>query len=257
MRLFKGTINRRFVVNLVCVAICLCPLFISYWNSSKASNKSKNDPKVINLTSKLTVVHTTAIRNGVFELTVRNDYDEVVTSYAYSFDPSAHYNSTEQSMRPGESSKSPVAAPEQISNDEPAALTILAVAFQDNTGDGDSRVVRDLIHTQLGESVQIERINILLKEFHLGLNADLPRRLTKLKADITNLPDPPEAETSFSFRAAVHNEKKGALEKVEELERAYREKGPEEFQRRLNKVLAGYERTNNSYHTGLTRQSTK
>ena len=247
MRLFKATINRRIVVNCLCIAICLCPLFLSYWTSSKASNNLQTGFRIINRAKKLTVVRTTAISNGMFELTVRNDYDDLVTSYAYSFDPAGHYNSTQEAMRPGDISKSVVSLPPpEVRSHEPV-LTILAVAFKDNTGDGDLRVVSELIQTQMGQAVQVERINNLFKDFPRGMDHDLLGRLTKLKADIANLLDPPEAETSFSFAAAVHDEKKGALEKVEELERAYREKGPGEFQLRLDKLQAGYQRRNNSY----------
>jgi len=205
----------------------------------------------MNRASKLTVVGTTPIENGIFELTVRNDYDDLVTSYAYSFDASG-YNSTQEAMRPGDISKSLVSLPPPEVRPHEPVFTILAVAFKDNTGDGDLRVASELIQTQMGQAVQVERINNLFKDVP-GMDHDLLGRLTKLKADIANLPDPPEAETFFSFRAAVHNEKKAGLEKVEELEEAYRKNGLERFQIHLNKLQVGYERRNNSYIRGSTR----
>jgi hypothetical protein len=208
---------------------------------------------VVNQASKLTVIGTTPFDNGVFELTVRNDYDKVMTSYAYSFDPASGYHDVEHSMGPGQTSTTPVALPEQRPSQETPILTILAAAFQDYTGDGDFRVRGDLIDTELGEAVEIERVNGLLREFSREINHSLPGRLAKLKSDIANLPDPSGAETSFRFRAAVHDEKKGGLERVERLERAYQEKGLEEFQARLNRLRGDYERRNSSYKSDRTR----
>jgi hypothetical protein len=252
MRSIKAMIKRRVVLNALCVAACLCPLFLSYWTSSKASNNSQNGFRIINRARNLTVVRTTAISNEMFELTVRNDYDDLVTSYAYSFDQGG-YNSTQEAMRPGDISKSLVSLPRPEVRPHDPVLTILAVAFKDNTGDGDLRVVNDLIQTQMGQAVQVERINNLFKDLPRGMDHDLLGRLTKLKADIANLPDPPEAETSFSFAAAVHNENKAGLEKVEELEEAYRKNGLERFQIRLDKLQEIYQRRNNSYIPGPPR----
>ena len=251
MRLFKAAPNRRFLLNCVCVVVCLCPLLLSYWTSSKASNNLQTSFRIINRARNLTVVRTTAISEDMFEMTVRNDYDEMVTSYAYSFDMSG-YSTFQEAMRPGDISKSLVSLPPpEVRSHEPV-LTILAVAFRGNTGDGELRVMSDLIQTQRGQAVQVERINNLFKDVS-GMGHDLLDRLMELRADIANLPDPPEAESSFSFRAAVHSEKQGALEKVEQLERAYRQKGLEGFQIQLNKLQSGYERRNHSYTPRSTR----
>jgi hypothetical protein len=247
MNLFKAAIKKSYIVNLVCVVICLSPFCLAYWTSSKAFNSARLTLKVINHASKLTVLRTIPVDDTVFELIVRNDYDRVVTSYAYSFNPSAGYHSVEQSMRPGETSTRLAAIPEPSLPLQPPTLTILAAVCQDNTGDGDLRVVGDLINTQLGEGIQIERVNSLLKKFSWETDHDLPSRLSQLKTDIANLTDPPEAQLSFSFRAAVHDQKKAALEKVEKLERVYLEKGPDGFQVRLNSVMGDYDRRSSSY----------
>lgn len=256
MNTLKATIRNRYVVNIACVGVLFFPLCLTYWspNSPRSSSTVLTRLTVINRTAKLTVIGTKPLDSRTFELTVRNDYDKIVTSYAYSFNPMSGYHTVEHSIDPGEKITRQVALPQQAFDQEPPILTILAAAFLDYTADGEFRFGRDLIDTQLGEAAQIERVNDLLTQFSREANEDLPSRLARLKSDIENLPDPPQAETSFAFRAAVHDEKKGALERVERLERGYQETGRERFEAQLKGLSANYERRNSSYKADRIRK---
>lgn len=182
--------------------------------------------------------------NGEAWITLRNDYDKVISSFAYSLQPQDNDTRRFYSIPHGENYLLRVGLMEHVPNsglpDAERTITILAVTFPDGTGDGNPKIIQEMLDSVLGRSIQAERVNRILEEASIDNDMELVETLDTVAAKIASLPDPPEAEKSWAVRAALRSETEGALMILGQLKQVYESEGIERFKQALEGIKADY-----------------
>src|SRR6185369_15648871 len=162
--------------------------------------------------------------NGEVELSLRNRYSKNITACAVSVNGSITEVDFAFSELEDQRGLSPESVYEQKYSfarrvNKSAArqnldISILAVVFDDKTGDGDPKFVTEILDTRLGSKIQLTRIIALLND---ALN--LPRvpyeAVDTLKARISSLPVDSANSTSETAREGLRNQKSDALRRLE------------------------------------------
>lgn len=228
MRLSK-TVLQRSSVPVILLIVCLLGLGIGgvSLKGQKSTGIQSNSPRIQNRTRSFEVaqVSPSVGENGDVELSLRNRYSKNITACAVSVNGSI----TEVDFAFSELEDQSGISPESVYTEKysfarhvnkSAArqnfdISILAVVFDDKTGDGDPKFVTEILDTRLGSKIQLTRIIALLNN---ALN--LPRVpdeavIDTLKARISSLPVHSASPTSETEREGLRNQKSDALRRLE------------------------------------------
>ncbi|HXU35793.1 MAG TPA: hypothetical protein VN937_05475 [Blastocatellia bacterium] len=222
------TVLQRSSVPVILLIVCLLGLGIGgvSLKSQKSTGIQSNTPRIQNRTRSFEVVQVSPSvgENGEVELSLRNRYSKNITACAVSVNGSITEVDFAFSELEDQRGLSPESVYEQKYSfarrvNKSAArqnldISILAVVFDDKTGDGDPKFVTEILDTRLGSKIQLTRIIALLND---ALN--LPRvpyeAVDTLKARISSLPVDSANSTSETAREGLRNQKSDALRRLE------------------------------------------
>jgi hypothetical protein len=134
-----------------------------------SGDKQKQKLIIANKTSGFEVIESKTAQ-GMVELSFRNAYKKSITAYVvsigdhFTFTEEFIYSEVDFAIRPGEPLTKGIPLPFDLSSKQTVPLTILAVVFEDRTGEGDQEILRGIEDERLGEKVQVMRILSLLEE---------------------------------------------------------------------------------------------
>src|SRR6185369_17584646 len=196
----KTLLQRSSVPGILFIA-CLLGLGIGgvSLKVQTSTGKQTNGPRIQNRTQSFEVAQVIPIvgENGAVGLSLRNRYNKNITACSVSVNGSITEVDFAFSELEDQRGLSPESVYEQKYSfarrvNKSAArqnldISILAVVFDDKTGDGDPKFVTEILDTRLGSKIQLTRIIALLND---ALN--LPRvpyeAVDTLKARISSLP---------------------------------------------------------------------
>jgi hypothetical protein len=154
--------------------------------SSEASQK--NNPTLINKLSAFDVVQL-RMHEGLLFFSFRNGYNKNITAYAVGIGKHSKYkedfiySEIDSVIPPGAFYERSIPIYSSRNSHKPREFTILAVIFDDNTSDGDTKTIQDIKQERLGEKIQFKRAVTVLED-HLRLSdTDLQ---VVLQGDLTN-----------------------------------------------------------------------
>jgi hypothetical protein len=127
-----------------------------------------------------------------------------------------------------------------LPSDTQQKASILAVVFEDNTGQGDPIVIQELLDMRLGEQIQNERIYGYLKKFSTTSENKLLPLMASTKEAIRNLPD--DKDASDFMKIGLHNAKENALLDLDRLEMDLRENNEIKIKHRIQHLQLTYEK---------------
>lgn len=161
--------------------------------SSSSQKEELADIKMVNKTSGFLVASLNRIGANRLRLELRNTYDKAITAFRLSF---GKVEVTDELSY----NKKRIILPNAVFTDEypiqPTSgdyrLTVLAVVFEDGTGDGDAHAIREITGIRLGKQLAyqhfLNRITALLN----SPDSQLSKSLETMRSEIANLPDDPE-----------------------------------------------------------------
>jgi hypothetical protein len=115
-------------------------------------------------------------------------------------------------------------------------ITVLAVVFEDGTGDGDPRRIKEINDQRYGYKVQILRILVLVENILKSPAADTPTAIDELERQITTLSTEPDNEMPVHSKLGLHNQKEEALRDVKEVRSVVQEPGRSTVREGLDRI---------------------
>lgn len=240
-RVIKGFLSSMKVFVLLSLVLCQAVV-----NPAKPSAQEVSQIQVECLAKRLkcTLVeiqedkHPLSLKKeyATFSLSLKNEYDKAIAGYAYKLGTS--HGQTRTTLRyaiaPGEAQVQQMGIPREWLEEvrpEGLTLTILAVIFVDDTGDGMPEVIKEFQDYHAGARVQVARIHSLMDDYLRKPDDDLLRWLGTLKSEISSLEESEGGDRSFAFRHALHDEKERAINQIEEIESLYNQQGEELYKK--------------------------
>jgi len=191
----------RLGICLIIPALWLSIIGKQLWHSSASAVKNRTIP-IVNLTQSVEVVRVGPVKNFEFTLTIRNTANQAIEDLAYSFDPQKGLNSQNYAIQPGATHDERIGIHPATLNGYPSPqLTILAVSFEDGSGEGASAAVETLLDQDLGMRMGILAVGPIIESLCEQPYERLPRAIERAKEQIQRIPAPPEGH-SVGFKAA-------------------------------------------------------
>jgi hypothetical protein len=119
-------------------------------------------------------------------------------------------------------------------------VSILAVFYEDTTGQGNPTVIKQLSDMRLGEQMQNERVYSYIKKLSTIPSNKLLLQLASTKEEIKNLPD--DKDASDFVKIGLHNAKETALLDLERLEVEIRGKDDIVAKHSINQLDTTYQK---------------
>ena len=218
--------SRRLLVAAIVITTCQCLSIVAVLSLAKQSPQ-ESVLRVENKTKAFQVVSIAKDRESI-HVSLRNDYEKTIISYIVA--TSRH---TTMQTDYGFSDESKGIAPRAIEDWRETTtlqmlsdgITILAVVFEDGTGDGEPQRVKEIKDQRYGYKVQISRILLLIENILKSPVADTPTAIDELESQITSLSTEPDDETLEHSKLGLHNQKESTLRDVEELRGIVQEPG--------------------------------
>lgn len=224
------TLLRRSAVPVILVSACLLSLGIGgvarrTHNGLGAQSKA---PRIQNKTRSFEVTQAGASLdpNGIVELSLRNGYDKNITAYAVSVNRLI----SEVDFLYSEGEDQVGIAPEAVyathagvarsRNPDVAAqqgldIIVLAVVFDDKTGDGDPMLIAEILNTRQGSKIQLARIiGLVNRALRPAVKID-DTAFDLLISEISSLPT--DSQSSVAESDSLRGEKNSALEHLNHL----------------------------------------
>ena len=201
-------------------ALWLLVLGKHFWNSSASAVKKSTIP-VINMTQSVQVVRAGPVRDNQFTITIRNVSNQTIEDLAYSFDPRQGLNSHNYAIPPGAMYDERIGInPAMLDANPNPQLTILAVSFEDGSGEGVSPVVETLIDQDLGMRMGILAVSPVFESLCEQPYERLAGAIPQAKEEIQRIPAPPEGR-SVHVRAAFQSIIQEGIRKADQLIEIY------------------------------------
>jgi hypothetical protein len=165
------------------------------------------------------------VENGNFKITMKNRSNRNITSY-------------EVSLGDGRSAQTEllytneVIAPEQVFSDDYLVddtlirdgFGITAVIFDDGTGNGDARVIRQITDIRYGEKLQYQRSLSLLEQAASAADDSLPETLDQLPSQISSLENG-DSNLSPYIKSGIQNAKNHLIQELQTVKQVARRQG--------------------------------
>lgn len=215
----EGTDNvRMWRIVLFVVSIGLLPIVGMYIPSGvhSASGFGQNDPpakvkplKINNSTQSLQV--SDLQRNGQeARLSLRNSSEKDIAAFkisAGSYGITLEF--TPDMFKAGTVHVQSLTIPK--TNNAEDEVSIVAILFEDQTGDGTPNVVRQMIERRRGENLQLRTMLPLINTALMAPEGELSKCLDAVEKAAIQLPDSLDSTESFEFRAGLHDAKERIL----------------------------------------------
>lgn len=182
-------------------------------------------------------------------VTFQNNYDKAITAFSLAINNSRtnfEFIDTDKIIPPGHTTVKEYRLPNQPQRSEGRTsedtITVLAVVFDNKSGDGERKIIQEILDTRTGDKIQLKRILPILCELLDQPDANLSAGLSMAKSRINNLPRPEAIQMSPSTDAAIQDTMQVILYQLEELERVQPERGISELRKQLSGLIARYQK---------------
>jgi hypothetical protein len=211
---------------ILTLGIIACAVLLSL-RILDARGSSKSQQTIIQVNNKTYAIEVldSRVENGNFKITLKNRSNRNITSY-------------EVSLGGGKSAQTEllytneVIAPGQVfSDDYPVDDTlirdgfgIVAVIFEDGTGNGDARVIRQISDIRYGEKLQYQRSLPLLERAASVSDNSLPETLDQLPLQISS-PENQDSNLSPYVKSGIQNAKNHLIQELQTVKEVARRQG--------------------------------
>jgi hypothetical protein len=129
-----------------------------------------------------------------------------------------------------------------LQSDNKSPVGILAVVYEDSTGDGDLTTIKDLLDMRLGERIQNEHIYSYLTKISNTPSNNLSQQIEASKEAIRNLSIEDEKNTSEYVKIGLHNAKESALMDMDQLQNVVKDKNDTKIKQQILQLNATYQK---------------
>jgi hypothetical protein len=177
--------------------------------------------KLRNYTSAFNVVGKEKVPHGDIRLTLQNDYDKKITAYEISIGSTTSLVDTilsthEDGIMPGFTRQQLL--PINIDPDlESKGIIILAVVFEDGSGDGHPDFIKEINDYRRGETMQMERVSRLLGKSLSASDGDLVSALDSVQANMLSAPGESDNSSPMFFNFGISDTQKRISSYIENI----------------------------------------
>ncbi len=221
---YPASLRRTSFIISAFALLCLIVLSVSAWYPS-TTHYQNNPPEILNKTQSLQAI--SLVQNGDdFVLALKNNSNKPINGYSIAIGQHSKLTSDltagDRVIAHGEvaEEKIPISQLQVTSSGHPQRqqIIVLAVLFEDHSNEGDSTTISAIENRRLGVKQQLNRIYPLLESAASLLNSDKSNPLTKLKSQLSALPEEPEIGSSPYVRFGLREAKEDVLIQVQKLE---------------------------------------
>jgi hypothetical protein len=208
------------------IAVSCLALLVSTHSAARGSNEQQNKPQIINRTTNFLPSSLTD-RDGDYIILLKNNYTKNINGYVIGTGAGGKVTVDltigNRAITPGDVAEERI----PISNlrasseggDPHPAITILAVLFEDGTGEGVAPAIAEIKEKRAGTKIQLKRILPLIQNL-LSSSSSKLITLGQLKEQIASLPDGAEDATSSHAKKGFRSAKEDALMNLQNLEQS-------------------------------------
>jgi hypothetical protein len=219
---FQKTLLTCAVISVSCLA-----LLVSNHSAARGSNELQNKPQIINRTTNFQPSSLTD-RDGDYVISLKNNYTKNINGYVIGIGAGGKLTVDltigNRAITPGEVAEERI----PISNlrmssegGEPhPSITILAVLFEDGTGEGAAPAIAEIKEKRAGTKIQLKRILPLIQNLLSPAGSSKLITLDRLKEQIASLPEGGEDATSSHAKKGFRSAKEDALMNLQNLEQS-------------------------------------
>lgn len=216
MRTYIAGFNRTSSIPVVLTLLFMAFLGASGMTLRALPGAQKGEfPEVRNQTESFQLVDITTSKEGCFILHMKNTSIKAITAYMVGEDDNSSMMTLTRGndvLAPGEVDEVHIAFREMPADDTGTlrrqVVIILAVMFDDHSSEGDFEADRQIRDWQLGEMIQLERVNRLLREAVGSPDANQPAAVERLIAQISSLREKQEVGQSLQVHFGLRSVKK-------------------------------------------------
>jgi len=176
------------------------------------------DIKISNRTSSFTPVEIKKISADLFAVTYRNDYAKNITGFEVSIGGMRIQTELtlggdeREFILPGRTFQETYAPQEGL---ERIGVQILAVVFDNGTGDGDTKYVKEITDYRMGMTTERQRLLKLLDQVLASKNQDIAIALGALEAQLTAaIPSTQQDSKLDNVAVGIRNESRRILDEI-------------------------------------------
>jgi len=231
--------------------LLLVPVLVGivYLGGTVLSSSPKKDKSIIrinNLTRSFEVLSAKKY-DGHLNLSLRNNSNKAITAYVFTsrMDPQTVFTFSEDFafsevgavIAPGQDYEKTIGISNTLNRRNEVVLALSAIIFEDNTGEGDPKAIRDIQDDRLGQKIQIMKalpvLDKLLRlsdtalvsywnktarqDFEVALDAPNTDALMKLNKKPINNGEPYNENESEQFKTGTQTAKESILQKYQEM----------------------------------------
>jgi hypothetical protein len=225
----KTRLRQTYLFFIAAALICLVVLGAKGWSSRTSGDKkisSQQDNEVVvgqNKTQHLEVVSIEQTDDGI-TLVLKNGYNKRINAFTISIGSttiSNDYVYSDEATAPGAQYTFLIPrqypAPGQLGA---STLNILAVIFDDGTGDGEGRRISDIIDNRSGKKIQLRRILPLLQKALKASDDDLLNALDELTLSVSTLPELSDSHIPENTLTGARSSKRGFLKIIQAMKQS-------------------------------------
>jgi len=209
-------------------------------NSLRPTRAKAFSLAIENLTQSLTVSSIEPIGEFRQKITLRNDSSKTVECFAYSLEPINQIDTRRGTiglgMLPGATISEKIDLKAQIDKGrENLTLTVMAVVFEDGSGEGLPRAERTLVDQQLGTEIGHLAVAPIMESLPDHIDAGFPAIARVLKERLRGIPPLPDT-TPFEVRHCAQDATALAANEIDDVERVYAAYGESLTERKVSEV---------------------
>jgi hypothetical protein len=230
MRNYVARINRSSSKPVVLILLFVALLSASVMTSRALPEPQRQElPQVRNETESFQLVSVEKI-GDLLQLRLKNTSKRAITAYKIGYSngwqTGIDYLIGDDVVAPGEIEEFRTPFNNLSSSDDPTSpqtVTILAVVFDDRSSEGDFKAADDILNNRLGQKIQLERINRLIKGVLKSPDSNTPAALSRLKSQIASLSEDQGKGQPRAIHTGLYYMKQQVLKQIEELEQWQRD----------------------------------
>jgi hypothetical protein len=251
MKKWEWLNNRRILIVVIFVLPFSAFLAVDSISTKTSAVRTIQNPtiQVATLAQNIEAVAVKENESGV-QLSLRNGYDKPITAFVVSPGGShfiiTEFIGTDKLIAPGASYVQEYTLPTQVDKPNQTSIrehviTVLAVVFEDKTGEGNTNIIKGILDKRSAEKLQIDRILPLLTGLLRASEENVRGSLETARVRLGELPEKKEETDSSDVRSGLHNVKERALRQINELEELRKERGDAMFLSALRLMKEQYE----------------
>ena len=229
-------------IRLYCFSVVL--LFLGIVLASRSSGKNERaqtnqqegrikpierieDLRITNHTSSFNVVDIKKLSDSIFEITFQNNYSKRITGFEVSVGGMRVQTELTlggdegQFISPGGSYQEAYSAQQGLDRH---GVQILAVVFDDGSGDGDTKYIKEITDYRFGMQVERQRVLALLEEVLKATDEHIPQALEELESNLSfGIASTSQNSTLDNVGLGTRNERRRTLEEISMLKKNHQD----------------------------------